>query len=141
MKIPAFLARDVIYPLQERAFKRPTFSYLAQLEKSQWLSRAEVEALQLEKLRRLLQVAHAHCPWHRERMEAAGLSAENLSSLADLARLPRMDKQDAAANRENLVWHDVPGGTFKYNTGGSSGSPLILYLKVDRKSTRLNSSH
>ncbi len=60
LKIPALLARRVIYPLQERVFKRPTFAYLAELEQSQWLSRTEVEALQLEKLRRLFRVAHAH---------------------------------------------------------------------------------
>lgn len=135
MKIPAALARNVIYPLQERACKRPTFAYLAELEKSQWLSRAEVEALQLEKLRRLLQVAHAHCSWHRQRMDAAGLSPENLSSLADLARLPRMDKQDAATNRENLVWTGVPGGTFQYNTGGSSGQPLIFHFGRARQAS------
>ncbi|MDP2835154.1 MAG: phenylacetate--CoA ligase family protein [Pseudomonadota bacterium] len=135
MNLPHFLAGRVVYPLQERAFKRPTFTYLAELEKSQWLSRAEVEALQLDKLRRLLQVAHAHCPWHRQRMDAAGLSPERLSSLADLARLPRMDKQDAAANRENLVWQGVPGGTFKYNTGGSSGSPLIFHFGRTRQAS------
>jgi phenylacetate-CoA ligase len=135
IKVPAAMVRKVVYPLQERAFKRPTFAYLAELEKSQWLSRAGVEALQLEKLRRLLQVAHAHCPWHRQRMDAAGLSPENLSSLADLSRLPRMDKQDAALNRENLVWNGVPGGAFKYNTGGSSGQPLIFHFGRTRQAS------
>jgi phenylacetate-CoA ligase len=135
MSLSASLARNVIYPLQERAFKRPTFSYLAALEKSQWLSRAEVEALQLEKLRHLLEVAHAHCPWHRQRMDTAGLSADTLSGLADLARLPRMDKQDAAANRESLVWTGVPGGAFRYNTGGSSGQPLIFHFGRSRQAS------
>lgn len=135
MKMPAALARNAIYPLQERAFKRPTFTYLAELEKSQWLSRPDVEALQLEKLRRLFQVAHAHCPWHRQRMDAAGLSPESLSSLTDLTRLPLMDKQDAAANRENLVWADVPGGAFQYNTGGSSGKPLIFHFGRTRQAS------
>lgn len=135
MKMPAALARKLIYPLQERAFKRPTFAYLAELEKSQWLSREGVEALQLEKLRHLLQVAHAHCPWHRQRMDAAGLAPEHLTSLADLARLPRMDKQDAALNRENLVWRDVPGGNFQYNTGGSSGQPLIFHFGRTRQAS------
>lgn len=135
LKLPASLAGRVVYPLQERVFKRPTFSYLAELEQSQWLSRAGVEALQLEKLRRLLEVAHAHCPWHRSRMDAAGLSPSNLGSLADLARLPTMDKQDAALNRENLVWQGVPGGTFKYNTGGSSGQPLIFHFGRTRQAS------
>lgn len=135
LKVPARLARGLIYPLQEHACKRPTFTYLAELERSQWLSRAGVEALQLEKLRQLLQVAQDHCPWHRQRLEAAGLSAGNLSTLADLQRLPTMDKQDAAAHREQLVWHDVPGGTFRYNTGGSSGQPLIFHFGRTRQAS------
>ncbi len=135
LKVPARLARGLIYPLQEHACKRPTFPYLAELEQSQWLSRAGVEALQLEKLRQLLQVAQDHCPWHRQRLEAAGLSADKLSGLADLQRLPTMDKQDAGAHREQLVWHDVPGGTFRYNTGGSSGQPLIFHFGRTRQAS------
>ncbi len=39
-----------------------------------------------------------------------------------------MTKQDAAAHRDDLVWRGVPGGAFRYNTGGSSGQPLIFHF-------------
>ena len=68
-------------------------------------------------------------------MDAAGLTPASLSSLADLARLPRMDKADAAANRDNLVWRGVPGGAFQYNTGGSSGQPLIIHFGRARQAS------
>jgi phenylacetate-CoA ligase len=126
--MPSAVAGSVIYPLQERAFRRPTFGYLAILERSQWLDRSEVEGLQLEKLRKLLQVANTHSPWHRERMDAAGLQPDAVISLADLRKLPRMSKHDAAAHGDALVWRGVPGGAFKYNTGGSSGQPLIFHF-------------
>lgn len=135
MRTPFLVSRYLVYPLQEKAFQRPTFPYLAQLEKSQWLSRAELEGLQLEKLRALLKVAWAHSPWHRQRMETAGLRPERLTDLADLRRLPTMDKAMAAANREQLVWKDVPGGAFQYNTGGSSGQPLIFYFGRERQAS------
>jgi phenylacetate-CoA ligase len=135
MRVPFHLSRYVVYPLQEKAFHRPTFSYLAQLDKSQWLSRAELEQLQVEKLRALLTVAHAHCPWHRQRMQAAGLNPEDVNDLAALRRLPTMDKAQAAAHREQLVWKDVPGGTFQYNTGGSSGQPLIFFFDRNRQAS------
>ena len=48
-----FLSRKLIYPLQESLLKRPTFSYLQALEDSQWLTRAELEDLQLQKLQNL----------------------------------------------------------------------------------------
>jgi phenylacetate-CoA ligase len=127
MRLPSALSRHLVYPLQERLLHRPTLPYLARLEKSQWLSCGEVEQLQLEKLRALLTVAEAHCPWHRERLQAAGLRPDDVKDLETFRRLPLMEKTQAAANRDQLVWKGVPGGIFQYNTGGSSGQPLIFY--------------
>ncbi len=135
LKLPPVIAGRVVYPLQEWVFGRPTFSYLAKIEESQRLDRERVEALQLEKLRQLLGVAYAHSPWHRRRLEAAGLAPGAMSSLADLQRLPTMTKQDAIANADDLVWRDVPGGAFKYNTGGSSGQPLIFHFGRSRQAS------
>jgi phenylacetate-CoA ligase len=129
------LAGNLIYPLQERALGRPTFGYLAELEKSQWLNRSGVEGMQLEKLRLLLGAAYDHAPWHRARMREAGMTPDRLSSLADLRKLPRMTKQDASANMEGLVWRGVPGGAFRYNTGGSSGQPLIFHFGRTRQAS------
>lgn len=128
VRLPSTIAGRLAYPLQERAVGRPTFAYLRDLERSQWLDRGELEQLQVLKLRRLLGVAHAHCPWHRRRMEQAGLLPDALKSLHDLRRLPPMSKSDASANAAELVWRDVPGGAFRYNTGGSSGEPLIFHF-------------
>lgn len=135
MKLPAALAGRLIYPAHERVFGRRTFDYLAELERTQWLDRAGIEALQLERLRALLRAAHAHSPWHRDRMDAVGLTGGELTSLADLTRLPRMDKADAALNTERIVWHGVPGGTFAYNTGGSSGQPLRFHFGRRRQAS------
>jgi phenylacetate-CoA ligase len=133
MKLPTAFAGSLVYPLQERLLGRPTFSLLEFLEQSQWLDRADVEALQLDNLRRLLRAAHAHSPWHRRRMEHAGLLHGGLSALADLRRLPLMDKRDAATHREDIVWHGVPGGAHRYNTGGSSGEPLVFHFGRSRQ--------
>ncbi|MBK9470568.1 MAG: phenylacetate--CoA ligase family protein [Gammaproteobacteria bacterium] len=123
--------RCLIYPLHERASRRPTFAYLRELEASQWLDRAGVEALQLGKLTALLRICRDHSPWHAERMAAAGLSVDDGSApltMADLRRLPLMDKADAMANQARIAWQGVPGGAFRYTTGGSSGTPLIFYF-------------
>ncbi|MBI3154373.1 MAG: phenylacetate--CoA ligase family protein [Burkholderiales bacterium] len=133
--MPRAIAGGLVYPLQERVFGRPTFGYLASLERSQWLDRAGVESLQLDKLRALLAVAHAHSPWHRRRLDEAGVRPAALHSLSELARLPTMDKADAAAHRDAIAWRAVPGGAFKYNTGGSSGQPLIFYFGRQRQAS------
>ena len=133
--IAPVLARRLVYPLHERLLKRPTFPYLAELEESQWLSRQGMERLQEQKLAGLLRAAHQHCPWYRERMLAAGVDPGERVSLADLRRLPTMDKQAAVAHGERMVWHGVPGGSFQYNTGGSSGQPLIFYYGRRRQAS------
>ena len=129
------LMGGAIYRLQEQLLRRPTFTYLRELEHSQWLSRQEIEQLQLQKLQRLLGVAAQHCPWHAARIEAAGLDLSRPLALADFQKLPTMDKAEAAANRDWLVWRDAPGGAFHYNTGGSSGKPLIFYYGRQRQAS------
>jgi len=133
--ISPVLARRLVYPLQERLLKRPTFAYLEDLEQSQWLTREAMDELQEQKLASLLGAAYQYCPWHRERISAAGINPAGRVSLADLRRLPTMDKKDAVAHGEQMVWAGVPGGTFQYNTGGSSGQPLIFYYGRRRQAS------
>lgn len=131
------LARSV-YALQERALSRPTFRYLAELERSQWLDRAGIEALQTDKLNDLLAIALDHSPWHAARIRQAGLAdaVRNRSvALADLQRLPTMNKRDAREHVDELVWRAVPGGAYPYNTGGSSGEPLSFYFGRARQAS------
>jgi phenylacetate-CoA ligase len=54
-------------------------------------------------------------------------------TLADLQCLPTMNKRDARDNAGRLVWRGVPGGAFKYTTGGSSGEPLIFHFGRERQ--------
>jgi phenylacetate-CoA ligase len=127
---PSKLARGV-FRAQEAALRRPTFAMLAALEKSQQLSRDEMASLQTMHLNQLLLGALAHSSWHAGRLRAAGLVEavrDGEVTLADLARLPTMNKRDARDNAEQLVWRAAPGGVFKYTTGGSSGEPLIFHF-------------
>lgn len=129
MSVPAWFARTV-FRAQEAVLRRPTWRVLAELEASQRLSVSDMAELQRQRLNRLLSMALAHSPWHAARIRAAGLDDAvrvGAMSLADLAKLPTMDKRDAREHVESIVWRRVPGGAFPYTTGGSSGEPLIFY--------------
>lgn len=133
----SWLSRS-IYRAQEAALGRPTFAYWNELERSQWLGRDAIEALQTRKLNALLVTAIEHSPWHAARLRAAGLEDVVRAGevrLSDLTRLPTMNKRDARDNVEQLVWRTVPGGIFKYNTGGSSGEPLIFHFGRSRQAS------
>lgn len=132
------LVKRLLYPLHERVLGRSTFAYLAVLEQSQWLERSQLEALQLEKLTRLLRLACRHSPWHAERIQAAGLDMRTDGQPVDFdefRRLPLMTKADCVAHRDRMVWQSVPGGAFRYTTGGSSGEPLVFYFGRERQAS------
>jgi phenylacetate-CoA ligase len=129
-----FISRQLIYPLQEKLLNRPTFSYLESLEKTQWYSRADIEALQLQKLQTLLKTAGEHSPWHAARIENSGIDIANLT-LDEFGKLPTMARADAQQHGHEMVWQGVPGGSFRYTTGGSSGQPLIFYFGRARQAS------
>lgn len=137
ISIPRALANGV-YRAQEWALRRPTFAMLAELERSQWSSREEIEALQRVRLNALLDSALRHSPWHAERIRAAGLDGQigaRTLALRDLRRLPTMTRSDARTHVERLVWRDAPGGVVRYTTGGSTGEPLIFYFGRARQAS------
>ncbi|NOR69132.1 MAG: AMP-binding protein [Methylomarinum sp.] len=124
------IVKNISFPLHEKLLKRPTISYANDLEKSQWLTRNQIELLQRKKLKQLLNLAIEHCPWHKQRILEAtlDLSKDNLLSLKDLTTIPTMTKQDAQLHGSQTTWLDVPGGAYRYTTGGSSGTPLSFYF-------------
>ena len=96
------------------------------------LSRADVEALQLERLRESLRRAE-QVPHYRAAFAAAGVGADDLASLADLTRFPFTTKADL---RENY-----PFGMFAvpreqvariHASSGTTGRPTVVgYTRDD----------
>lgn len=112
--------------------RKEAFRHLEELDRSQWLDRAELKELQDLKLRRLIRHAYRHVPFYRERMRAAGLTPDDVRGIEDLPNLPFLTKQDV---RENLYFdimsdnHEKPE-VLKITTSGSTGEPFVCY--VDR---------
>ena len=130
-----FLVKHALYPLHEALLRRPTFRQLADLERTQWMSRAEIEALQLQRLATLLRAAAVHSPWQAQRMAAAGIDPDADLTWEAFRRLPTMTRADARENRDRIAWLGVPGGATLYNTGGSSGQPLSFYFGRSRQAS------
>jgi phenylacetate-CoA ligase len=58
------------------------------------LPREELEALQVRKLRNLVEWADAQVPWQSKRLRDAGVTADQIESLGDLRRIPLMTRDD-----------------------------------------------
>src|SRR6266545_7450403 len=97
----AELFRRVLHPAWETRIRhRPTLEYWQRLEKLQWASGDELEAFQLQELRRLLDHAWRNVPFYRRRMDEAGVSPDGVRSLDDLRRLPILTREQATAEAD-----------------------------------------
>ena len=96
----------------------------ARVKRSEWLSRAELETLQLERAVRFLGFAGRHSPYYRQLFQEHGFVPEKMSSLADFRRLPTIAKGELIArNREIHAEHAFPK-VFVAETSGTTGSAL-----------------
>jgi phenylacetate-CoA ligase len=91
---------------------------------SQWRSRDEIEAVRVGDLRRLLRHAYDHTPLYGERMRAVGAEPEDIRSVADLARLPLLTREQAIDLREQRKSTAPPFADIQKSTGGTTGQPL-----------------
>ncbi len=121
------LISGVVFPLQERLKRHSTLALRESMERSQWWPPARLEALRLERLRALLTRVQRANPYYRQRFRQIGFVAADMRSLADLGRLPFLDKPIIRANLEALKSDDA-SGLARFNTGGSSGEPLIFFI-------------
>jgi phenylacetate-CoA ligase len=127
------LVKHLVTPLHERLLGRKSFSSLKELEGQQYLSADELEALKHRKLKALLSHALENIPFYAKRFEEAGFHPSQLRSTEDIRKLPFLTKEDIRSNLDDMQWKNCPGGLFRYNTGGSSGSPLIFYFDRRRQ--------
>lgn len=127
------LAANILFPLHERLKGHDTVRVRRGLEETQWWPQEKLEALQLERLRVLLQHAHRHVPYYRQALDEAGMTSGAIGSLSELRKLPLLTKALIRANSERLKSAQAQGLS-RFNTGGSSGEPLIFWIGKERVS-------
>jgi len=122
------ITKNIIYPLYEAVSGRRILSKLRELEASQWKSRAELEALQLKKLRQLLSYVYENVPYYKRVFDERGLSPQSIHSLEDFRRVPFLAKETIQERKDELVSKAYPPDQLIPNhTGGSTGKPLQFY--------------
>lgn len=101
--------------------------------KEETWSRAEIEALQLERLKETVERVYASVPYYRTKMDEVGLKPEDIQTLEDLRKLPFTTKQD--------MRDTYPFGLFAvpkkkllriHASSGTTGKPTVVgYTKKD----------
>jgi len=123
----------LLFPLQERLKHHDTVAVRRGLEQTQWWPPMQLRALQLQRLQALLQQAAAQVPYYRGVFRHAGFDPARLTDVADLQRLPFLTKALIRAHTDALR-HPRAQRLARFNTGGSSGEPLVFYIGAERVS-------
>lgn len=120
-----------LFPLQERMKHHDTVRVRRDMEDRQWWAQARILDFQLERLKNLLLQVGRKVPYYRELFASLSFDPAQVQSLADLQRLPFLTKAVIRANSDALRAEDA-SGLARFNTGGSSGEPLIFYIGTER---------
>lgn len=131
MSVYTQLVSSMLFPLHERLKQHDSVALRQDLERSQWFEPGALQALQLHRLNAMLAEVRAHVPFWRQQLADLEIPPEGLSSLSELRRLPFLSKAVIRANTE-AIKSERARGLARFNTGGSSGEPLIFFIGKER---------
>ena len=127
------LVSGLLFPLHERLKSHSTVATRRHMETAQWWPSAQIAAYQLQQLRALLIDVGQHVPYYRDLFARTGFAPAQVQSVADLARLPFLTKAVIKTHTDALK-HTGAQGLARFNTGGSSGEPLVFFIGKKRVS-------
>ena len=127
------LCSSLLFPLHERVKGHTSTALRRDLERTQWLPPEELSQLQLTRLQGFLTRAQKSVPYYRALFRQCRFDPAQLSSLAQLRQIPFMTKPLIRANGAELKAENA-GRLIRYNTGGSSGEPLVFFMGMERVS-------
>ncbi len=122
----SFVSR-LLFPLHEQLKRHDSVAVRRQMEDVQWWPAERIAAFQLQRLRDLLQDVAVNVPYYRDLFAQLSFDPASITSTADLQHLPFLEKAIIRANTDALK-HTHAQGLARFNTGGSSGEPLIFYI-------------
>lgn len=127
------LISSYLFPLHERVKRHDTVALRRSMEEIQWWPAERLAALQRQRLHTLLKDVALHVPYYRDLFARIGLDPQDSQSPDQLHRIPFLTKAVIRANTDALKATNARG-LARFNTGGSSGEPLVFFIGKNRVS-------
>ncbi|WP_335341568.1 phenylacetate--CoA ligase family protein [Sedimenticola selenatireducens] len=131
MSLYTKLVSKFLFPLHEQLKGHDTVAIRKEMEQSQWWDREQINNFQLARLKKLMTHVYQHVPYYRNVMDERQLKPTDISTLEDLQRLPFLTKPLIKQHTDELK-SDTHPQLQRFNTGGSTGEPLIFYIGKER---------
>jgi len=122
------MVERIVFPLHQTKNRQRVLHYLRDLEETQWYSRAELQQLQWEKLKRLLKHCYENVPYYRELFTRFSLKPQNIMSPEDLLKIPVLTKSELKRSYHSLQAQDKKRPFGVNRTSGSTGIPVIVHV-------------
>lgn len=122
-----------VFPLHERLKKHNSVAIRKQMEQSQWWDTTRLHEYQLTRLRDFLVTVQKHVPYYRQLFANIGFDARKIQTLTELESLPLLNKSIIRTHTEALKSEHAQH-LARFNTGGSSGEPLVFFIGKQRVS-------
>ncbi|MES2946970.1 MAG: AMP-binding protein [Pseudomonadota bacterium] len=133
MSLYTQLCSEWVFPIHERLKGHSSVALRKQLEESQWFSPDVLQAYRVRRLRSFLTDIGKRVPYYRSLFRQLDFDPGSVHCMADLCVLPLLGKPEIRANLQALKAQGH-GPLTRYNTGGSSGEPLVFFMGRSRKS-------
>ena len=101
--------------------------------KIEQMDRAEMRALQLERLKKIVKCAYDRVPFYKNKFDAIGLKPEDIQTLEDIKKIPYTTKADLRDNYPyGLLAVPMDDIVRVHASSGTSGKPTVVaYTKND----------
>lgn len=96
------------------------------LLESEWLSKSDLEAIQLTRAKEFLNFARKHSPYYRDIFDHCGFDPSRMSSLKDMGCIPTIEKKELVAHSERIRANVTFNRIFRAETSGTSGVALAF---------------
>ena len=102
-------------------------------EEIETMSRPEIEALQLERLKWMVKYCYETVPFYHERLEKAGVTGDKIKTLSDIQYIPFTTKDDIRDNYPfNMLATPMKKIVRIHASSGTTGKPTVgAYTKKD----------
>ena len=97
------------------------------------MSRGEIEALQLQRLKRMVDYCYENVPFYHERLEKAGITGNKIKTLSDVQYIPFTTKDDIRDNYPfGMLAQPMKKIVRIHASSGTTGKPTVgVYTKRD----------
>jgi phenylacetate-CoA ligase len=130
------ILEKALFPAFEAARGRPTVPLLRYLQGSEWWSADALHDMQAGLLQRLVSHAYAHTEYYRTLLDARGLHPGDFQTVADLQRLPLLDRDLVRETLDARTSLAPPHWVIKKATSGTTGTPVVVKYNAESRHWR-----